>query len=385
MPGKVNRQSMQEQLKKLETKYCIDWREFLISELFDIKSSKKRFDANKVKIFENGKYRYIARGESNNGIRGYIDEDTQYLNNANTISFGQDTATMFYQDEPYFTGDKIKIFHPQNTIKLNRKTAHFFISSMKIAFSNFSWGSSSYNVAILNSTKIQLPTVNNEIAFDYIEDFIATLEAERLATLEAYLFITNLKDYTLTVDEREALARFETVKWCEFEIGELFEVRKGKRLPERVLEDTIGNIALINQSTQNNMVARYSGLQGKNEIYKGNAITFGVNTKCFGYQTNDFYTIADVLFLKSAFLNKELANFITVMISKNLPPDGWDKIFGLAQMKELKIQLPVTSDNTLDFAFMSSYISAVQKLVIKNVVDWADRRIAKTGEVVVGG
>ena len=145
------------------------------------------------------------------------------------------------------------------------------------------------------------------------------------------------------------------MEWGEFRLGDLFEVRKGKRLPERVLVETKGNIALINQSTQNNMVARYSGLQESNEIYKKNAITFGVNTKGFGYQTNDFYTIADVLFLKSAFLNKKNANYFITSIKKQLPPDGWDKIFGLSQMKDLFIQLP-TKNGKIDFDFMESFI-----------------------------
>lgn len=73
------------------------------------------------------------------------------------------------------------------------------------------------------------------------------------------------------------------------------------------------------------MIARYSGLQGSNEIYKKNAITFGVNTKGLGYQSKDFYTIADVLFLKSTFLNEKNAIYFITTIKKQLPPDGWDK------------------------------------------------------------
>ncbi len=139
----------------------------------------------------------------------------------------------------------------------------------------------------------------------------------------------------------------------------MFEVRKGKRLPERVLIETKGNIALINQSTQNNMIARYSGVQQSNEIYKKNSITFGVNTKSFGYQTNDFYTIADVLFLKSAFLNVKNANYFIITIKKQLPPDGWDKIFRLSQMKDLLIQLPTKKGN-IDLEFIDSFISEIE-------------------------
>ena len=84
------------------------WREFRLGDLFDIQTTKKKFNATDVK-FE-GKFPYVARGDKNNGIKGYINQNIIYLNSGNTISFGQDTATMFYQKNPYFTGDKIKIF-----------------------------------------------------------------------------------------------------------------------------------------------------------------------------------------------------------------------------------------------------------------------------------
>ena len=88
-------------------------------------SYKKRFDANKVKVIENGGYPYIVRQSTENGKKGNIDEPIEYLNAGNTISFGQDTATMFYQEKPYFTGDKIKILKPKCT-HFGKKNAQFF-------------------------------------------------------------------------------------------------------------------------------------------------------------------------------------------------------------------------------------------------------------------
>ncbi|MGX3010526.1 restriction endonuclease subunit S [Helicobacter sp. 23-1044] len=154
----------------------IHWRDFTIGELFEVSKSKKKFNANTLTF--NGKYPYIARGAGNNGIRGYIDKDIQYLNEANTISFGQDTATMFYQPNPYFTGDKIKIFKPK-ILKFDKYIAHFIIPTLKRAFSNFSWGSSSYKESVLENMTILLPVnQNNEIAFDFMEKFISAVQKE---------------------------------------------------------------------------------------------------------------------------------------------------------------------------------------------------------------
>lgn len=72
------------------------WGGFHLKDLFEIKSSIKRFDANKVTVLERGLHPYIIRSGSNNGQRGYLKENEQFLNEGNTISFGQDTATLFY-------------------------------------------------------------------------------------------------------------------------------------------------------------------------------------------------------------------------------------------------------------------------------------------------
>ncbi|WP_149032090.1 restriction endonuclease subunit S, partial [Flavobacterium psychrophilum] len=162
----------------------LKWKEFNIGSLFDIDSYKKRFDANKVIISETGKP-YVVRTSLNNGIRGFINEDEQYLNDGNTISFGQDTATMFYQEQPYFTGDKIKIVKSKDK-KFNKLNAQFFIATMTKSFSSFSWGSSSYNIKIIGNQQIQLPIHNDKPNYELIETFITAIQ--KLVIKEVVLY-----------------------------------------------------------------------------------------------------------------------------------------------------------------------------------------------------
>ncbi len=158
--------------------------DFRIDQLFTVQSSKKKFNANSLSF--NGKYRYIARGSGNNGIRAYITEDTKYLNNAHTISFGQDTATMFYQDEPYFTGDKIKIMSSKGFI-LDEKLASYLITAMRLGFSTYSWGSSSFKESNLKETLISLPiTEDGSIDYDYMESLIGAIQKQVIEKVVAY-------------------------------------------------------------------------------------------------------------------------------------------------------------------------------------------------------
>ena len=153
----------------------MEWGEFEIGDLFDFLTSKKRFDANKVKILENGNYPYIVRTSLNNGTKGYLNENEEYLNSGNTISFGQDTATIFYQKEPYFTGDKIKIVKAKDDL-FNAKNALYFLTSMNKSFQVYSWGSSSFNVDILSKEKMFLPLQNNSLNYPFMETFISAIQ-----------------------------------------------------------------------------------------------------------------------------------------------------------------------------------------------------------------
>lgn len=159
--------------------------EFKIDTQFKVDSYKKRFDANKVKVLDNGKFPYIVRQGSNNGQKGYINEDIQYLNDGNTISFGQDTATMYYQEKPYFTGDKIKIVKPKNS-QFNKKNALFFITTMRKSFSAFSWGGSSFNVNIINNQSMNLAVKNNQPDYKLMETFISAIQKQVIKDVVLY-------------------------------------------------------------------------------------------------------------------------------------------------------------------------------------------------------
>lgn len=146
--------------------------------LFDISSPKKRFNANTVKF--DGEYPYVARSSTNNGIRGYITQDVKYLNDGNTISFGQDTATIFYQEKPYFTGDKIKIMTYRDK-ELSPELACYLITVMRKAFQAFSWGESSFNEKILKNIEIPLPVKEDgRIDYDFIDTFVRAQEKESI-------------------------------------------------------------------------------------------------------------------------------------------------------------------------------------------------------------
>ncbi|PRJ53946.1 restriction endonuclease subunit S [Haemophilus influenzae] len=163
-------------------KSTVEQEMFTMQDIFRITTSAKKFNAKDLSF--DGIYPYVVRTEKDNGIRGYITEDKKYLNPENTISFGQDTATMFYQKNAYFTGDKIKIFSLKNKI-LNRSIALYLITRMKKSFSVFSWGSM-FNEEVLNKTEIYLPINNGQIDYSKMELITSAVQKLVIADVVKY-------------------------------------------------------------------------------------------------------------------------------------------------------------------------------------------------------
>ena len=363
----------------------VKWGEFKIGDLFEILSYKKRFDANKVQLEKQG-HPYIVRTALNNGLKGFLNEDEKYLNDGNTISFGQDTATMFYQEKPYFTGDKIKILKPKYSL-FGKANALFFITEMTKSFSNFSWGSTSFSVDTISDQQVSLPvTPENKIDFDFMEAFIRELEEERIRELAAYLKVSGFDNYKLSKCESEALAHFNELKWQEFRIGDLFDILTSKKRFDankiKILDE--GKYPYIVRTSLNNGI---KGFLNEDEKYlnDGNTISFGQDTATMFYQAKPYFTGDKIKIVKykNGLFNKINALYFLTVMNKSFVNFSWgSSSFNVDIIKNQTIMLPITSDDSPDYSFMETFISAVQKLVIKDVVLYADKKIAATKQAV---
>lgn len=362
--------------------------------MFEVESYTKRFDANKVIVKDNGQYPYIVRTSINNGQKGYIDEGKQYLNEGNTIAFGQDTATMFYQEKPYFTGDKIKVLKPKQR-RFNKNNAQFFLVAMRKPFELFSWGSSSYNVEIIKNQKIVLPVKNGEIDFDFMESFVAELEAQRVAELSAYLKVSGYDNYELSAEELAALREFGNLpdeNWGTYKVEDLFErvetkklPYKAKELPKQPIDDYV--LPCLTSSFQNQGLNYYAPRTGATVL--NNVISIPSNSDVYRayYQTRDFTVLSDAYAIRWKSSEIEISPnqylFMVMCINKvtDLPIYSYkNKLGGWNVVKGKNIRLP-EKDGKIDFGFMDRFISAVKKLAIREVVLYSDRKIAATKKV----
>ncbi|GAA8612676.1 restriction endonuclease subunit S [Helicobacter pylori] len=157
----------------------LTWQSFKLGDLFEVLPSKKIYHANTIKIHDTqieNSYPYVVRAATNNGIKGFIIDDPTFANEKNTLSFAQDTFTVFYQKQPYFTGNKVKILKPKFAFK-SPKILHFISAILQFILKPLTWGlgSTTESIAEFKFSLPLKPTANTQTIDDIDFPFMHTL------------------------------------------------------------------------------------------------------------------------------------------------------------------------------------------------------------------
>lgn len=376
---------MQDKLKELEKKHSVDWREFEIGELFEIRNT---LGFNKDKLVLGNEYDYVTRTSQNQGIlqeTGFVNQE--HLNPPGIWSLGLLQMDFFYRKKPWYAGQFVRKIIPKRDLSKNA-VLYFTVLLNKQKKNLLSGLVRDVDKTFLTAV-ITLPTVNNEIAFAYIDEFIATLKAERLATLEAYLLATGLKDTELSKEERSALdlLRGDALRWREYEIGELFEIKHyGTQISTDSFDrEGVPEINFVMQNENNNGIVEKVPIQKNHQInlISGNSISAFTHLNKVYYQEEVFYSKqgSNVYTLKSQFLNKGNALYFVGAINSQIKNVEYGKNTA-SRMKAKPVQIPIKSDGQIDYDFMITLMSAIQKQVIKGVVEHLDERIDRTNKII---
>ena len=333
-------------------------------------------------LIEGIEYDYVTRTSQNQGIlqtTGFVNKEN--INPAGTWSLGLLQMDFFYREKPWYAGQFVRKITPK--IKINKKSVVFFSTLLNKQKERL------LSILVRNvdnvfrNTKISLPVKKDrEIDFAFMEDFISQLEACRLSQLEAYLLVTGLKNYTLTPAEEQALTDFQNgnIKWGEYRFANVFSnIQQGRRLKK---DDQIeGDIPFIMAGITNTGVVNY--ISNSLVIFPKNSITIDIFGNAF-YRSYDFGAGDDtgVYWNSEKELSKEIMLFLTKASEKALEGKfSYGKKLRSSQSLNFKMKLP-TINNAPDYPMMETLISAVQKLVIKDVVEYADRKIEATREII---
>ena len=336
-----------------------------MGELFE--SANGDFDLQKKHINGNGDY-VITAGLANNGIMGKTDIDARVFDK-NTITIDMFGA-VFYRNFQYKMVTHARVFSLKPKFEITEKQGLFLANSFHSLSKKFGYDNMCSWTKI-KDTNIQLPSRNNTPDFDFMDAFIAELQKENKQKLKSYLAQNGLLDCTLTDKERLALEAYNNVQWGMFNLKKLFGAStRGRRL--KSLDRISGNLPFVTAGEADEGVSAFIG---------NNVIVFPENTTTidmFGsakYRNYKYGADDHIAVVHTQDLSKYASIFITQAIHKvSYTGDfHYGRNFYAKDADELNINLPVKPNNTPDFDFMDTLISAVHKLMVKNVVRYVEK------------
>jgi hypothetical protein len=290
------------------------------------------------------------------------------------LEFRSLTNGFFYRNRPWYAGQFVRKIVPK--IQIPKNAINFFTSVLNNQKKNL------LSVLVRNvdnaflKSKIQLPTQNGKIDFEFMESFVSELEAERIAKLEEYLQENNFIDFNLTEKEEQALKDFENQKFEEFNLIDIFNVKNTANILSRDIVENSGETPYLCASAENNGVSSYISYDEK-YLDKGNCIFIGGKTFVVSYQEKDFFSNDShnlVLSLKNEERTRLNQLYLATCVNKSLGHKySWGDSISNRKIQNDRVSLPVI-DNKPDYEIMSTLISAIQKLIIKDVVLYVEKK-----------
>ena len=360
----------------------VKWGEFKYEEVFNrIEQGRRLKKDDQI----DGNIPFVMAGTTNAGVVNYISNPVAlFPKNAITIDIFGNT---FYRDYAFGAGDDTGVYWNDENIYSSKAMLFFAVAMQKSMMGRFSYGKKLRSSQSKNFV-MRLPvTIDGKINFDFMESFIAELEAERIAELEAeriaelsaYLTVSGLDNYELSSDEVQALQGYASLTWGTYNLKELFgKSTRGKRLKG---DDRIpGALPFVTAGEASEGISAY--ISNDVEIFEKNTTTidmFGsAKYRNYRYGADDHIAV-----VHTESVPMKASIFLTSAIHKASHTGKFDygHNFYAKDADELDIQLP-TQDGKPDYDVMATLISAVQKMVIKDVVLYADRKIEKTKEVI---
>ena len=367
--------------EKLRT---VKWGEFKYKEVFNrIEQGRRLKKEDQI----DGTIPFVMSGTTNSGVVNFISNPiASFPKNAITIDIFGNT---FYRDYAFGAGDDTGVYWNDVIAYSSNAMLFFAVAMQKSMIGKFSYGKKLRSSQSENFT-MRLPvTDDGKIDFDFMESFIAELEAERVAELEAervaelsaYLTVSGLDNYELSSDEKAIIERYkkQQIPFSEFEFIKIFNnIKQGRRLKK---DDQLpGDIPFVMSGTTNTGVIGY--ISNPVARFPKNSITIDIFGNSF-YRNYDFGAGDDtgVYWNTENEYSKTCMLFFAAAMGRALRGKySYGKKLRSSQSVHFKMQLP-TKDGKPDYDTMTALISAVQKLVIKDVVLYADRKIEKTKDV----
>ena len=302
-----------------------------LSELFNIEICKNSISMDYA--LENpGNTPYITTTSENNGVECLVNYSPQYKGGVLTVSKDGGNGDAFLQSIPFCGNEKVMVLTPKTTLSI----AELFFYATVIRYNKYIFGYGR-KCSVARLSELYVPALSD------IPAYVKNFEIHPIATGN---------------DNSMLLPSFEN--WGEYILGDLFEIKKGKRLTSDDQEG--GSTPYIGAIDSNNGIANYIGQEA---IHDGNTISLSYNGsvgEAF-YQPNPFWATDDVNVLyfreeNGVAFNKYIALFVCAVLRQEKYRYSYGRKWVLDSMKSTIIKLPEKSGKP-DWTFMESYMKSL--------------------------
>ncbi len=276
---------------------------------------------------------FVTSTGRNNGIAGRVAPIAGaklFPAGAITVPLKGSVMQAFLQPEPFYCAHQIAVLTPKSPMSDSKKL--FYVSCLRANEFRFSYGRQADRTlrSLLLPENAQLP--------NWVEG-TAVKEA-------TYARESASSDSTIELD---------THHWTPFALGELFDIKKGKRLTKALHRP--GDTPFIGAIESNNGL---TGMIDQPPLHRGGTITVNYNgngvAEAF-YQLRPFWASDDVNVLYPNFdLDLPTALFVCAIIRLEKPRFSYGRKWHSERMKASIIKLPADQKGSPDWAFMRSYI-----------------------------
>lgn len=175
----------------------VEWGEYRLGDLFEILSYKKRFDANKVNILKRGKFPYVVRMSSNNGQKGFINEDPK---NVISIPSNSDVYRAYFQSNEFTVlSDAYAIHWIYNDLELMPSQYLFAVSCInKVTdLPIYSYKNKLGGWNVVKTKYIQLSVKDGEPDYEIMHTLISAIQ--KLVIKDVVMYVDRKNANTKTI------------------------------------------------------------------------------------------------------------------------------------------------------------------------------------------
>lgn len=390
------------------------WQRFRIGDIFE-KCSMNRI---KKPVSQLSKHRTVnndtpvlTASTKNRGFACYASRVDTNSTSRNVISIVEKgTGKAYYHSADFAIASGVYVIQPKCKAIQCDEVGLFFETCINkaIKYACFSWFIPA-RFPDVSDLYITLPVnKNGEIDYEYMISLMHDVIVQCSVDIEhkfndiinMYLKETVLKNFELTEEDKEVLIKFigndgvtkqdvlklisgftpprekpvDKLHFKMFRIDEIFKVSSTKSLDAGAVTFYSNGVNFVGRTNDNN------GIQGKIKLrnYEPNeantiSVTVIGNYKYVKYQEKEYYCSQNInkLILLNKFntkLNYKIALYLIALIKKFTSTyNGSQSGYKLKDLSEWKILLPVNEYGEPDFVIMSKFITAIEKIVIKDM------------------